>query len=190
MAWMDATSSLSPRPIPTSTSRAYWASPPPLVIVGVKGRHQEELEAELAARKGPGRVILTGWVDAPSLSALYHAAHLFVFPSKYEGFGLPPLEAMSVGVPVVSSNATSLAEIVGEAGLTFDPADEPAMARWMRRAWDDEELRREMVARGYAQAAKFTWRRAAEQTLQSYRLAQETRRGKLALLFDKLSAGG
>jgi alpha-1,3-rhamnosyl/mannosyltransferase len=146
------------------------------VIVGVKGRHQEEVEARLAARKGPGRIILTGWVDAPSLSALYRGAHLFVFPSKYEGFGLPPLEAMSVGVPVVSSNAASLAEVVADAGLKFDPADEKEMARLMRRAWDDEDLRRDLIARGHAHAATFTWRRSAEQTLESYQRAYWRRR--------------
>jgi glycosyltransferase involved in cell wall biosynthesis len=146
-----------------------WPSPPPLVIVGIKGQYQAELEATLAERKGPGRVILTGWIDPPILSGLYRAAHLFVFPSKYEGFGFPPLEAMISGVPVVSSHATSLAEIVGDAGLTFDPADENAMASAIRRAWDDEPLRRDLVARGRARAASFTWRRAAEMTLASYR---------------------
>jgi glycosyltransferase involved in cell wall biosynthesis len=147
-----------------------WPSAPPLVIVGIKGRHQEELERQLA-QQPKGRVILTGWIDAPVLSALYRAAHLFVFPSKYEGFGFPPLEAMLSGVPVVSSHATSLAEIVADAGLTFDPADEQAMAAAMRRAWDDEALRKDLVARGRERAATFTWRRTAELTLESYRRA-------------------
>jgi glycosyltransferase involved in cell wall biosynthesis len=151
-----------------------WPSAPPLVIVGIKGRHQEELEAQLAARKL--NVFLTGWIDAPVLAALYRGAHLFVFPSKYEGFGFPPLEAMSAGVPVVSSNATSLAEIVGDAGLTFDPADENAMATLMRRAWDDDNLRKDLVARGHAQTAKFTWKKAAVETLQSYQRAHVARR--------------
>jgi glycosyltransferase involved in cell wall biosynthesis len=148
-----------------------WPDPPPLVIVGIKGRHQEKLEASLAARKAPGRVMLTGWIDAPLLGALYRAAHLFVFPSKYEGFGLPPLEAMSAGVPVVSSRAASLAEVVGDAALTIDPEDDAALAAAMRRASDDEALRRELVERGRARAATFTWRRAAEETLASYRRA-------------------
>jgi glycosyltransferase involved in cell wall biosynthesis len=150
---------------------ADWPKPPPLVIVGIKGRHQEALESMLEEKGAHGRVVLTGWIEAPTLAALYRAAHLFVFPSKYEGFGFPVLEAMISGVPVVSSNATSLPELTGDAAVSIDPGDDAALAAAMRKTFEDEALRRGLVARGRAQAARFTWRRAAEATLDSYRKA-------------------
>jgi glycosyltransferase involved in cell wall biosynthesis len=153
-----------------------WPSSPPLVIVGIKGRHQEALESMLQQRSTRGRVVLTGWIDAPTLAALYRAAHLFVFPSKYEGFGFPVLEAMLAGVPVVSSNATSLPEVTGDAAVSIDPSDDAQLAGAMRKTFEDEALRRDLVARGRAQAAHFTWRRAAEATLDSYRSAALRRR--------------
>ncbi len=154
---------------------ADWVDPPPLVIVGIKGRHQATVEQALAAKAGRGRVVLTGWIDAETLGALYRAAHLFVFPSKYEGFGFPVLEAMASDLPVVSSFATSLAEIVEDAGVLFDPNDDRAMAAALRATCDDEAVRRQLIERGRAQARKFTWRRTAEQTLASYRRAKGVR---------------
>jgi glycosyltransferase involved in cell wall biosynthesis len=153
-----------------------WDAPPPLVIVGIKGLHQERVERMLAERRSAGRVIFTGWVADRELAALYRAAHLFVFPSKYEGFGFPVLEAMSAGVPVVSSNATSLPELVGDAGVLVDPNDADALAAAIRRAWSDEALRRDLIARGRGRVAEFTWQRAAEQTLATYREAARLRR--------------
>jgi glycosyltransferase involved in cell wall biosynthesis len=148
---------------------AGWPEAPPLVVVGIKGRHQSSLEETLARRQGPGRVVLTGWVDARELAALYRAAMLFVFPSRYEGFGFPVLEAMTAGTPVVSSNATSLPELVGDAGLLVDPDDAAAMADAIRRVAADDSLRRDLVARGARQAALFTWDAAAARTIASYR---------------------
>jgi glycosyltransferase involved in cell wall biosynthesis len=145
-----------------------WADPPPLVIVGIRGRHQERVEAMVRDWKGGGRIVFPGWVDAPTLAALYHQARVFVFASKYEGFGIPPLEAMSVGVPVVSSNRASLPEVCGDAALLDDPDDLAGFARDIRRAWDDEALRRDLIARGYANATKFTWKRTAETTVREY----------------------
>jgi glycosyltransferase involved in cell wall biosynthesis len=96
---------------------------------------------------------------------------LFVFPSRYEGFGFPVLEAMTAGTPVVSSNATSLPELVGDAGLLVDPDDAAAMAGAIRRVATDDSLRRDLVARGARQAALFTWDAAAARTVASYRAA-------------------
>jgi glycosyltransferase involved in cell wall biosynthesis len=148
-----------------------WPAAPALVIVGIKGRQQREIEEAQASRRGPGRVVLAGWVDDRSLSALYRGAAALVFPSKYEGFGFPVLEAMAAGLPVLSSNATSLPELVGDAGLLVDPADEEAMAKALRRLVDDGGLRASLIARGRQRAAAFTWRAAALGTLACYQSA-------------------
>lgn len=151
-----------------------WETPPPLVVVGIRGRAHEQLEAR-AARLTRGRVVVTGWVDDAALAALYRKARVFVFPSKYEGFGFPVLEAMSVGVPVASSTATSLAELVGDAAVTFDPERPAEIAAAIRRAFDDEALRTQLIERGHAQAARFTWERCARETIDVYRRALATR---------------
>jgi glycosyltransferase involved in cell wall biosynthesis len=145
-----------------------WRDPPPLVVVGIRGRHQERLEEIVRGWSGGGRIVFPGWVDAPTLAALYHRARAFVFVSKYEGFGIPPLEAMSVGVPVLSSNRTSLPEVCGDAAVLVDPDDDAAIARELKRLCTDEALRAQLIERGRAQYAKFTWRRTAEVTLAEY----------------------
>jgi glycosyltransferase involved in cell wall biosynthesis len=103
--------------------------------------------------------------DKPRLMA---AARLFVYPSAYEGFGLDPLEAMSVGCAVVSSSGGSLREVVSDAGLLVPPNDEAALTAAIVRAWTDPALRRDLAERGKHQAAQFTWTRTAEQTLSIY----------------------
>ena len=102
------------------------------------------------------------------LPALYRASDLFVYPSLYEGFGLPLLEAMACGTPVVTSNVSSLPEVVGDAGITVDPTDIHALADAMSQALQDTRLRRQMIDRGRARAAEFTWLRAARQLRQVY----------------------
>ncbi len=130
-----------------------------LVIAGARGWLYEEVLAE-AARQAE-RVRILGFVEDEDLPALYRGASLFVFPSFYEGFGLPVLEAMACGVPVVCSCASSLPEVAGDAALLVDPHDEEGLREAMERALEDEGLRREMTARGRARAAAFTWERAA-----------------------------
>ncbi|HIE39142.1 MAG TPA: glycosyltransferase family 1 protein [Anaerolineales bacterium] len=137
--------------------------PETLVIAGGRGWLYQEIYAE--AEKHPDRVRILGFVDEADLPALYREAALFVFPSFYEGFGLPVLEAMACGVPVVCSNASSLPEVAGAAALLVDPHDEEGLTEAMERALADEGLREEMVARGLEQAARFTWERAARQLL-------------------------
>jgi glycosyltransferase involved in cell wall biosynthesis len=134
-----------------------------LVIAGGRGWLYQEIYAE--AEKHPDRVRILGFVDEADLPALYRGAALFVFPSLYEGFGLPVLEAMACGVPVVCSDASSLPEVAGEAALLVDPHDEEGLAERMERALADERLREEMIVRGLEQAARFTWERAARQLL-------------------------
>lgn len=150
-------------------------SPPPLVVVGIRGRDHARLESA-ATRPGAGRVVVTGWLEQAELSALYCDARAFVFASKYEGFGFPVLEAMSVGVPVASSNATSLPELVGDAALLFDPADIDAMASAMHRALTDNTLRTDLVRRGHERARQFRWQQSANETRNVYATAAESRR--------------
>ena len=113
-----------------------------------------------------GRVLFPNFFPDADLPALYAGATLFVYPSLYEGFGLPVAEAMACGAPVVSSNASSLPEVGGDAVLYFDPLDVDAMAEAMRRALADESLRNDLRARGIEQAKKFSWEKAARELMQ------------------------
>ncbi len=108
-------------------------------------------------------------VDGETLRALYSAARLFLFPSLYEGFGLPALEAMACGTPVVTSNRGAPAEISGDGGLSVDPTDYDSIAQAVRRLVNDDELHATKRAAGLKRAAEFTWKRGAEQTLRVYR---------------------
>jgi glycosyltransferase involved in cell wall biosynthesis len=140
-----------------------------LVIVGRKGWLYEGFFRRLRELSLEGEVIFTGFVPDEDLPAFYTAAALFVFPSLYEGFGLPPLEAMACGVPVVCSNTSSLPEIVGDAALTFDPLDAEEMAATIEEALRHEVLREEMREKGLRQAAKFSWEKTARETRRVYR---------------------
>lgn len=144
-------------------------APPPLVIVGIRGRDHARVAA--AASDSRGRIIVTGWIEADELAALYHGARAFVFASRYEGFGFPVLEAMSAGVPVASSMATSLAELIDDAAETFDPDRPDAIARAIERVWRDDARRAELMERGRRRASEFRWDRCARETLAVYRRA-------------------
>ncbi len=111
------------------------------------------------------RVIFTGYVDDSVLAHLYNSAALFIFPSLQEGFGLPAVEAMACGTPIVASNAGSLPEIIHDAGEYFDPADADMALEVTRRVLLDEGLRQEMRRKGLERARLFSWNRAAQQTL-------------------------
>jgi glycosyltransferase involved in cell wall biosynthesis len=113
-------------------------------------------------------------VPNEELVYLYNAAKLFVFPSFYEGFGLPPLEAMACGTPVIASNVSSLPEVVGDAGILVDPNDVEALTVAMWRVLSDENLQREMRDKGLKRAATFSWKRAAQETLAVYRRVVES----------------
>jgi glycosyltransferase involved in cell wall biosynthesis len=137
-----------------------------LVIAGGRGWLYEEIFAE--AEKHGNRVRILGFVDDADLPALLRNAVLFAFPSLYEGFGIPPLEAMACGTPVVCSNASSLPEVAGDAALMVDPLDVDGLAEAMARALEDDDLRGKMIAEGLTQAARFTWEGAARQLLDSF----------------------
>jgi len=142
-----------------------------LVVVGSKGwlyegffRHLEEL------RLGDA-VLLPGYVPDADLPAIYSAAKVFVLPSLYEGFGLEVLEAMACSTAVVCSRTSSLPEVGGGAAHYFDPTDVEGMAEALGAMWHDEALRAEMARRGVAQAARFSWAQAAEETMAVYQWA-------------------
>ena len=133
-----------------------------LVIAGGKGR--SSVFKDLVIERLPHRVHLTGRVSDELLPALYAGALAFVYPSLYEGFGLPPLEAMACGTPVLVSNVTSLPEVVGDAGLLVDPHDIEAIAYGIRRIVEDSALREQLGRKGLERAKLFTWERTAELT--------------------------
>jgi glycosyltransferase involved in cell wall biosynthesis len=144
---------------------------PVLVLPGYPTAHEAELRARAASAGVAADVRFPAWVSAEELEGLWALAQAFVFPSLYEGFGLPVLEAMTRGVPVACSDASSLPEVAGDAALLFDPHDEAAIAGALRRLLDDEALREQLRARGLARASEFTWQRTARLTLESYRRA-------------------
>lgn len=142
---------------------------PHLVIVGAAGRKGVSVADIVDGPDLEDFVRRTGYVPESDLPALYSGAEMFVFPSLYEGFGLPPLEAMACGTPVVCSNAASLPEVVGDAAVTVDPYDVDALADAMHRVLTDPELREDLRAQGLERARQFTWERTARETLAVYR---------------------
>ena len=144
---------------------------PVLALPGYPTPHEQELRELAGARGLAGDVRFLSWVSAEELDSLYAAADCFVFPSLYEGFGFPVLEAMARGVPVATSGRASLAEVVGDAALMFDPEDEASIAQAIEKLLGDEPLRDRLRAAGGERAARFTWQRAAELTVASYRRA-------------------
>ncbi|MEP7272228.1 MAG: glycosyltransferase family 1 protein [Acidobacteriota bacterium] len=141
---------------------------PQLVIVGRRLWLYRGILDEIARQGWAHDVIVTDYVSEKSLPELYRAAKVFVYPSLFEGFGLPPLEAMACGTPVVTSSTSSLPEVVGDAAILIDPYDEGALAQAMVRAMTEESLRLRLRAAGLEQAKKFTWKVAAEKTLRLY----------------------
>lgn len=115
------------------------------------------------------RIVHAGYVDDEDLAALYSGAEMFVYPSLYEGFGLPPLEAMQCGTPVITSNVSSLPEVVGDAAITVDPESVDTLAEVMERLAKDAELRAELRTRGLARALEFSWTKTADLIVRSIR---------------------
>lgn len=160
---------LQPRKNLARLIEAFAQVPPPyrLVLAGRKGWMYGEI-LRRAEESGIGeRVLFPGYVPDEDLSALLTGAALFAFPSLYEGFGLPVLEAMACGAPVVCSDAGSLPEVAGDAAILVPPTDTEALAAAMNRVLADEGLRAELVRRGRERARLFTWRRCAEEILKA-----------------------
>jgi glycosyltransferase involved in cell wall biosynthesis len=139
-----------------------------LVIAGRRGWRSGEFFARLDQLGLEGKVILLNGVPDADLPALYSMAELFVFPSLYEGFGLPPLEAMACGAPVVASNTSSLPEVIGDAGITVNPLDPGEMTAAIENVLATSELRQRLASQGPARAARFPWRATAQATRDVY----------------------
>jgi glycosyltransferase involved in cell wall biosynthesis len=137
-----------------------------LVLAGGLGWHYQDV-LELAQELGD-KVRITGYLPREDFFPLYAGAALFTYPSLYEGFGMPLLEAMSSGVPVVASRTSSIPEVVGDAGIFFDPFSVTEMAEAILRALEDDSLRLALREKGMQRAKEFTWERAARETLKIY----------------------
>ncbi|MGH8809247.1 MAG: glycosyltransferase family 4 protein [Noviherbaspirillum sp.] len=140
----------------------------PLVIVGMNGWGMDRFSDSLRHLIAKGEVRLLGYVGQNDLPALYSGARLFVYPSLYEGFGLPPLEAMACGVPVIASHRASLPEVVGDAGLLVEPLDDAAIAQHMRALIEDNALHAALCSAGKMRAQTFAWRKFALEILAVY----------------------
>ncbi|MBI2458934.1 MAG: glycosyltransferase family 4 protein [Parcubacteria group bacterium] len=138
-----------------------------LILVGKEDYFYSRLKQ--LAKNFSHNIIFPGYLPDNELAELYSQAALYVFPSFYEGFGLPPLEAMAHGLAVVSSNKTCLPEILGQAALYFNPDDQADMKHKIEQALADEKLRVELINRGYRQAKKYNWQTCAEKTLAVYK---------------------
>ncbi len=148
------------RMLPARLRREY-----PLVVTGGRGWREREIVADIEALAAKGEAVWTGYVPKEDLTAIYAGATLFVFPSFYEGWGMPVVEAMACGVPVVTSSSSSLPEAAGDAAVTVDPHDSEALAAAIERVLENGALREQMVRKGLEQASRFSWRRSAEKLL-------------------------
>jgi glycosyltransferase involved in cell wall biosynthesis len=139
-----------------------------LVIIGDTISQYPEVRQAVIRSKMEHVVRFLGFVPLETLRCFYQSAAAFVFPSRYEGFGLPPLEAMACGTPVVTSNVSSLPEVVGDAAILVNPENVFDIARGLKDVLLDEDLREDLIRRGRAQAARFSWERTARQVLDIY----------------------
>lgn len=139
----------------------------PLVIAGRRGRYYEPIFQLMESLQLREQVIYTDYVSASEAVDLYNGALAFAYPSHYEGFGLPVLEAMACGAPVITANVSSLPEVAGDAGLLVPPGDDAALARALLQVWADGALRARMRAAGLRHAAGFSWQRCARETVAS-----------------------
>ena len=141
----------------------------PLILIGYYGWRNEQLHARIETAMAEGWARYLGFVAADDLPLIYAGARVFVFPSLYEGFGLPILEAMASGIPLVCSNASTLPEVAGEAAAMCDPTDVDGLSELINRALQDESWRELAVKKGLQQAVKFSWQRCAKDTAAVYK---------------------
>ncbi|MBC7945652.1 MAG: glycosyltransferase family 4 protein [Burkholderiales bacterium] len=137
----------------------------------MKGWFADSIESTIRNLEEKGQVRLLGYVADGVLPQLYAGATVLLYPSLYEGFGLPPLEAMASGIPVITSNQSSMPEVVGDAGYTIDPGDTASMTAAMQALIEAADQRNICIERGLVRARRFSWERCAEQTLAVYQLA-------------------
>jgi glycosyltransferase involved in cell wall biosynthesis len=147
-----------------------------LIIIGDEISRYPSVRRAVIQTRVEKVVRFLGFVPFEALRIFFESAALFVFPSLYEGFGLPPLEAMATGTPVVASNVSALQEVLGDAALLVNPENVFEIARAIQEALLDQELRGELIAKGKAQAARYSWERTAREVLEVYREACGSRR--------------
>jgi alpha-1,3-rhamnosyl/mannosyltransferase len=175
-----AVGTLEPRKNLMVALRAYQKLPAatrqhfPMVLIGMNGWHMSALQKQMQQLESAGQLRQLGYLSRPDLATVMAGATALIYPSIYEGFGLPPLEAMACGVPVICANNSSLPEVVGDAGLLVDPHDESSLAQMMLQLADDDSLRSSLAERARERATQFTWARCAEQTIDVYRSLTET----------------
>jgi glycosyltransferase involved in cell wall biosynthesis len=143
------------------------ANLPPLVLVGAPGWQHERILAQARQQGIEDHIVFAGYIPREHLPGVYAAASALLYPSLYEGFGLPPLEAMGCGTPVLASNTSAMPEVIGDGGLLVDPRDVQAIAEGILRITQDERLRHQMVERGLELARRFRWNEAARRTLRA-----------------------
>lgn len=139
-----------------------------LIIPGEDGRHREDLQNLVSYLHLQDDVIFPGFVPDVDLPFFYNAADLFVYPSLYEGFGLPPLEAMASGIPVIASNQSSIPEVVGDAAILIHPRDTMGLCEAIYKALNDQSLRGMMTVKGLERARKYRWTRIGQEFLRLY----------------------
>jgi alpha-1,3-rhamnosyl/mannosyltransferase len=180
-SYLLAVATLEPRKNLGRLAEAYGGLPAtlrqryPLVLVGARGWLTEALEQQLAPLERCGQLRRLGYVPQEELPRLYAGAHAFAYPSLYEGFGLPVLEAMSCGIPVLTANRASLPEVAGDATLLVNPEDVDAIAAGLERLLTDQEWRAGAVQRGLQQAGRFSWTRCIKETIAVYQRNSETK---------------
>lgn len=168
-----AVSSLQPRKNFVRLIQAFAQLPHPdlnLVIAGGRGWLYDSIFAEVERLKLNGRVIFPGFVADTDLPALYSAARVLAYPSLYEGFGLPMLEAMACGTPVVASTASCLPEVAGDAALLVPPTDVEALAHALDQTLNDENVRAQLIAKGAERVLQFSWEKSARELVEIYRV--------------------
>lgn len=171
-----AVGTLEPRKNLAVALRAFMQLAPPLrkrfplVLVGMKGWHTSALEQQIAPLVAAGQVRQLGYLAREDLAKIIAGATTLIYPSIYEGFGLPPLEAMACGVPVITSNVSSIPEVVGDTGLMLDPQDMDGFAKAMETLLTAPDVREAMALKALARSAQFTWANCVSQTVEAYRL--------------------
>ena len=144
-----------------------------LVMAGQRGWLAQELLKEIRESSLADRIKLTGYLNDEDLRALYSSCRVFVYPSIYEGFGLPPLEAMACGAPVIASRIKAIEEVCGESAMLLEPRSVNSLATSLNKILNDKNFRAELVSAGRKRAARFSWKRTAELTRAVYAEAAE-----------------
>lgn len=166
---------LEPRKNLSLAIKAYGALPElirkrfPLVVIGMTGWHSEEIERLIAPLQRAGYIRQLGYVSRSDLATIMAGATALIYPSIYEGFGLPPLEAMASGTPVICSNVSSLPEVVGDAGILIDPSDVDALQMHLQEMTSDRNLCNDLALKARKRSLEFTWANCAKNTLNVYR---------------------